>query len=168
MVGLIRLAWWREALERLDHSPPPPEPRLQAVAHELLSRGIAGSRLAEIEDGWVTLLDEQPDRARVRRRGAVVFSVGAQILGVRGQDDLLAKAGATWALADVRRRGLSSADEAGTEPTPARFARAARPLSALAALAWRDGASGARDLEQEGTPARALALLKHRFTGRIG
>jgi 15-cis-phytoene synthase len=37
-LGAIRLAWWRDALERLDVSPPPPEPRLQAVARELLGK----------------------------------------------------------------------------------------------------------------------------------
>ena len=30
----IKLAWWREALARLDHDPAPPEPRLRAVADQ--------------------------------------------------------------------------------------------------------------------------------------
>jgi 15-cis-phytoene synthase len=38
-LGAIRLAWWRDALERLDTSAPPPEPRLQAAASLLLPRG---------------------------------------------------------------------------------------------------------------------------------
>ena len=46
MLGAIRLAWWRERLEELDDgAPPPPEPRLQAVAYELLPRGVRGSEL---------------------------------------------------------------------------------------------------------------------------
>ena len=49
-LGAIRLAWWREALDRLDHHPPPPEPRLQAVAAHLLSRGVTGAALATIEE----------------------------------------------------------------------------------------------------------------------
>src|ERR1700760_3804181 len=32
MVARIRLAWWREALERLDAAPPPAEPLLEALA----------------------------------------------------------------------------------------------------------------------------------------
>ena len=33
-LGAIRLAWWRERLEELDHGIVPAEPRLQAVARE--------------------------------------------------------------------------------------------------------------------------------------
>ena len=44
-LGAIRLAWWREALERLDTKPPPPEPRLQAVASELIPKGLASGRI---------------------------------------------------------------------------------------------------------------------------
>src|SRR5215218_8523335 len=68
-LGAIRLAWWREALERLDTNAPPPEPRLRAAAAELLSRGIRGADLAGLEDGWAALLDEHPDIERIGRRG---------------------------------------------------------------------------------------------------
>ena len=36
-LGAIRLAWWREALERLDNGPPPAEPRLQAASSRSLT-----------------------------------------------------------------------------------------------------------------------------------
>ena len=39
MVSRIRLAWWREALERLDREPPPAEPVLQALAAHVLPAG---------------------------------------------------------------------------------------------------------------------------------
>ena len=37
-------------MERLDANPPPPEPRLRAVAVELLPRGISGGDLARLEE----------------------------------------------------------------------------------------------------------------------
>src|SRR5687768_10866947 len=80
-LAVIKLAWWREALERLDTSPPPPEPRLQATLKELLPRGISGAKLAELEEGWAELLSEQPDPARALHRGAVLFGLGAMLLG---------------------------------------------------------------------------------------
>src|SRR4051812_13606979 len=36
-LAAIKLAWWRETLERLDRESAPPEPRLQAVQRELLT-----------------------------------------------------------------------------------------------------------------------------------
>ncbi len=36
MIARIKLAWWREALERLDREPAPAEPVLQEVAAHLL------------------------------------------------------------------------------------------------------------------------------------
>ena len=40
MVSRIRLAWWREALERLDREAPPPEPVLAALAAHVLPAGM--------------------------------------------------------------------------------------------------------------------------------
>ena len=68
------------ALEKLDNSPPPPEPRLQAAAEQLLPRGVGGALLAELEDGWATLLEEEPDIERVSERGARLFAIGAKLL----------------------------------------------------------------------------------------
>ena len=45
-IGMMRLTWWSEALERLDLSPPPAEPLLQALAGEVLPRGVTGAALA--------------------------------------------------------------------------------------------------------------------------
>ena len=49
-LGAIRLAWWREALERLDHHPPPPEPHLQAAAAAVAPARLTG-RHCLAEDG---------------------------------------------------------------------------------------------------------------------
>ena len=161
-LGAIRLAWWREALVRLDTGPPPPEPRLQAVAEHLLPRGVSGARLSGIEDGWATLLDEEPDGERVAMRGERLFAIGAALLG--GDDGTLPEAGRLFALNDVARRGLLKTGR----PSVARhrFARRLRPLTALAKLAVRD-LNRDSSPEPEATPGRALALLSHRLFGTI-
>ena len=47
-----------------------------------------------------------------------------------------------------------------------KFVTTLRPLSALAALAIRDCRRG-EPFEAEGTPGRAAAMLRHRFSGRL-
>jgi phytoene synthase len=166
-LGAIRLAWWREALERLDSSPPSPEPRLQAVAAELLSRGITGAMLAMLEDGWMTLLDEEVDIERIGERGAKLFTVAAKLLGVA--EPALDAAGRLYAYQQVRRLQLAPIPYPTEEMSILarhRFASTLRPLTALGRLAARD-ARRSPTIEPEATPARAVALLSHRLFGTI-
>ena len=165
-LGAIRLAWWREALERLDSAAPPPEPRLQTAARELVARGIGGKVLAALEDGWSTLLDEDPDVNRIARRGALLFDIAAKILG--GVDPKLEAAGRLFALQQVAKKGLLTRSSPPGElqlVTGHRFPRGLRPLTALARLAARDARSPV--IEQEATPGRAAALLSHRLFGTV-
>ena len=162
-LGAIRLAWWRDALERLDTSPPPPEPRLQAVAAELLSRGVNGSDLARISDGWAALFEEVRDPEAIGARGVALFAVGAKLLGAKHVR--VDQAGRWFALADVARRGL--APLMPVDICQLQFPRALRPLTGLARLAVRDLRHG-EPPEPEATPARAAALFAHRWSGRIG
>jgi len=162
-LGAIRLAWWRDALERLDTSVAPPEPRLQAVAAELLTRGVSGAELARIAEGWAALFDEVRDPGAIGARGEALFAVGAKLLG--GDDPQLARAGRYFAISDVARRGLAPVLD--VEIARLRFKPALRPLTALARLAVRDLRHG-EPFEPEATPGRALALLAHRWMGTIG
>ncbi|MDQ3080352.1 MAG: squalene/phytoene synthase family protein [Pseudomonadota bacterium] len=162
-LGAIRLAWWRDALERLDTSPPPAEPRLQACAADILSRGVSGSDLANISEGWAALFEEVRDPEAIGARGVALFAVGAKLLGAEHGE--LGQAGAWFALADVARRGL--APPMLVQIRPLLFPPALRPLTGLARLAVRDLRHG-EPFEPEGTPFRAGALLAHRWTGRIG
>jgi len=160
-LGAIRLAWWREALERLDQGPPPPEPRLQAAADELLPRGITGKELAALEDGWATLLDEAPDFERIEGRGARLFAIGAKLLAA--DDPFLKKAGGAFALAQVRRMGGDGFSHSSFDLSSVRghrFARRLRPLTAFARLAARDFRR-AMETEAEATPGRAATVLIH-------
>jgi phytoene synthase len=166
-LGAIRLAWWREALERLDHGRPPPEPRLQAAAAELLPRGVAGAMLAELEDGWATLLDEEPDIERIGERGARLFAIGAKLLGA--SDEKLDPAGRLYACELVKRKQLAPMHYPHEEMhmlAGHRFPRRLRPLTALARLAARD-VKQAPAIEPEATPGRAAALLSHRLFGTV-
>jgi phytoene synthase len=162
----IKLAWWREQLEALDSSPPPAEPRLNAVAEYLLPRGISGHEMAELEAGWATLLDEEFDPNLVAGRGAALFGIGGKLLG--SNDPKLGDAGALYALASVARRGVPAlfepAGEALTRLRGHRFERRARPLTMLARAAARD----IDKQEPEGSRGRAAAMLAHRWSGRIG
>jgi phytoene synthase len=166
-LGAIRLAWWRDALERLDVNPPPPEPRLLAAAGELLPRGVSGAMLAGLEDGWATLFDEQPDIERIGERGARLFAIGALLLGAH--DRKLDHAGRLYAVDQVIRMQLASIDRLTGEIEELaghRFPRTLRPLTSLAKLAVRD-ARQAPAIESEATPGRAAALLSHRLFGSV-
>ncbi len=166
-LGAIRLAWWREALERLDAGQPPPEPRLRAAAAELLPRGITGAMLGGLEDGWATLLDDQPDIERIGERGVKLFARAGRLLG--GDDQRIGTAGRLYAQVQIARIGLLQTHFPMEEMpmlTGHHFPRRLRPLTALARLAARD-VKHAPAIEPEATPGRAAALLSHRLFGRI-
>ena len=164
-LGRIKLAWWREQLEALDGAPAPAEPRLAAVADHLLPFGIRGGDVAELEAGWATLLDPDPDPRLVAERGAALFGIGGRIL--TSDDPSLADAGALYALASVARRGMpqmrASAAPYADSLRGHRFGRKIRPLTMLARAAARD----VEREEAEGSPRRAAAMLAHRWSGRV-
>ncbi|MCJ7422338.1 hypothetical protein L8951_11045 [Sphingomicrobium astaxanthinifaciens] len=167
MIGTIRLAWWREALEKLDREAAPAEPRLAALAEHVLPRGVTGAMLARIEDGYAALLEPAIDLDRVGRGGAALFEAVAPLLG--HDDPYLGKAGALAMLGRVR--GLVPDDVAPAaralmrELGGHRFARPLRPLTLLARLAARDFLR--RTPEPEATPGRAFAMLSHRLSGIV-
>jgi phytoene synthase len=177
MLGQIRLAWWRERLEALDRGEVPAEPRLQAVASELLPRGIAGSTLASLEGGWLRLFDDFPwdisTSEAIWFRGRLLFGLGGRILGASSEQ--IDGAGGLWALVDAARHCSDAASRDMLIGQAGRFARslsgarfpfAVRPVTGLAGLAVRDLARR-ESFEPEGTRARAAAILAHRLTGRL-
>jgi len=162
-LAAIKLAWWREALERIDGDAPPAEPRLQAVAAELLPRGITGAELAGLEPGWATLLDALPRTELIEARGALLFELGARLLG--GGSAGISEAGRLYAAMDVTRRALLNLKNEIEEPDLPRFPVPVRPLTGLACLARRDRLGDV--LEPEATPGRSWALMRHRISGRV-
>lgn len=167
-LGAAKLAWWRERLEDLDTKPPPAEPRLKAAAEYLLPRGISGSDLAKLEDGWAALLEEQVHPGRVAERGAYLFRFAARLLG--GDDKQVEDAGRLYALVSVGLRGVPQLLEDAGEPARRlarhRFPRVLRPLTGLARLSARDLKSGA-PFEAEGSPPRLAAMMRHRWSGIV-
>jgi phytoene synthase len=173
MIGLMRLAWWREALERLDRATPPAEPLLALLATHVLSQDVTGQALSDIEGGWTALIDGGDDVAlrHGQERGRNLFMAAGRLLGAH--DARLAKAGEAWALADLAHRhsdeairadARSRAVDAAKEIAGGGWSRASRPLAALAALAARDAVDpGPR---RQGSPSRLLRMLALRLTGR--
>jgi 15-cis-phytoene synthase len=175
MVSRIRLAWWREALAKLDHAPPPPEPVLAAIAAQLRPRGLDGTALMALEDGWTRLLTPGPLTAAdldgyARERGGALFALSARILG--GAADGVERAGRLWALADLARHSRDPVEAAQAFDAAAplgereRWPTALRPLAMLAMLARRDVARGIGRLERPGAPPRMLCLLGYRLLRR--
>jgi phytoene synthase len=161
-LAAIKLAWWRERLEALDGGDVPAEPRLQAAASILRPCGIAGAMLAGLQDGYAELLQPLPDPEIVLQRGADLFHLAGHLLD-RSPPSILQAAGRLYAAGQLKR--LARAPEDAFVITefsgiPKKF----RPLTGMAALALRD----LQRAEPEATPGRAFALLRHRWTGRIG
>lgn len=177
MIGAIRLAWWREALESLDRGGPPDEPLLREICGTLLPFGISGTELAAIEAGWAALLEgDPPDGEAIERhgklRGRLLFGLAARVLGKDGSEEA-AIAGEGWALVDLgsRTRDPQAAALAKVRARQClsslsgyRWPRALRPLGALATLARHDASTdGPR---RQASPRRIGRALLHRFTGR--
>ena len=160
VLAAIKLTWWRDRLEELDQGRTPAEPRLQAAATWLLSRGIKGAELAELELPWAQLLAEQPDLEAALQRGVILFDIAARLIG--SESDLVPSAGRIFAAGNFHRRSLALPSAFVTFPE-ARIPRKLRPLTALAALAKRDLFRS----EPEATPRRAWTVLRHRLTGRL-
>lgn len=179
IVGQMRLTWWHEALTRLDSGSPAAEPILQALASDIVPRGISGARLAGMIDGWEELLDaETLDDAAIGRhaeaRGGALFAMAGEILGARDTDPVV-PAGKGWALADLGRhlsdrsiaeRALGLAAAPLAEAGRVRWSRAARPLGALAQIARMNLAVPLDRPLPIGAPRRVGRLLLHRLWGR--
>jgi phytoene synthase len=175
MISRIKLAWWREALEKLDRERAPAEPVLGALAVHVLPAGISGARLAAMEAGWSVLLADAPLgpsdlSAYASQRGGLLFSHSADLLGGQGDIDVR-QAGEAWVLADLARHCGDPAEaetavaEARQRSLPRRWPSRLRPLGMLAMLARRDLEPNRAHWEEQGSPGRMLLMLRHRLTG---
>lgn len=178
LLGPIRLAWWRERLEELDDDgTAPAEPRLQQAAAELIPRGVTGRELAALESGWPRMFDPFPWTVQTSEaiwfRGNLLFGLGARVR--RRADERIQGAGGLWTLVDAARHCSDPQSRAMLIAQARSFARGLagvrfpgplRPLSMLTVLAIRDCRRG-EPFEREGTPGRAAAMLRHRFSGRL-
>lgn len=148
MIGQMRLAWWHDALTRLDGAAAPAEPLLKAVQADALPTGVGGADLASLVDGWEALIaaDTLDDDALLRHadsRGAHLFALAGRMRGARSP--LLAPAGRGWALGDlaahltqqvVAERAMTLAREQWTQAFSKRWGRPLRPIGMLSLLAY--------------------------------
>src|SRR5688572_23857081 len=86
MISRIRLAWWRESLDRRGRERPPAEPLVGAVARHVLPAGVGGAELAAMEGGWAALLSPEPLgpeelELHAKARGGKLFDHAARLLG---------------------------------------------------------------------------------------
>ncbi|MGY4396129.1 phytoene synthase [Sphingomonas sp. UYAg733] len=178
LVGQMRLTWWHEALGKLDDGSVPAEPVLQALAAEVIPRGVSGALLADMIDAWEVLLDpETPDDATLERyagRGVILFGAAGTLLGTAPTDPI-APAGRGWALADLARNvedrqvavnALRLATGPLVAATAVRWSRAGRTLGALAHLARLDLKVPIGEPIPHGAPHRVWRILIHRIRGR--
>lgn len=174
LISQIKLAWWREALERMDLEPAPAEPVLSALAAYVLPRGVKGAELAAMERGWALLLTPDPLTpeqlaAYASARGGILFRCSASLLGGPPNEEV-ERGGEAWALADLARHSGSETDAvaaaAGVRARESgfRWPSRLRPLGMLAQLSQRDSAGP--PWEEQGAPGRMLRMLRHRMTGR--
>jgi phytoene synthase len=169
LISQMRLAWWREALERLDSAPPPAEPVLQALATHVLPR-VSGAELAAMEEGWLLLLCEGALTGAelatyADRRGGLLFAYSARLLGDTAFP--VARAGALWALADLARHSRRDEQTKTFPPeSQVKWPHRLRPLGMLAVLARRDLERVGLTAEKQGRPVRILRMMRHRLTGK--
>lgn len=177
-VGQLRLAWWREALARLDQAPAPAEPVLQGLATQLVAQGVPGESLVPIVHGWEVLVEaEQLDADALTAFGAgrgSLFEAAGRLFGDAAPAGL-ATAGQGWALADLARH-LEDGAEAEFARSLARplldqalakrWPRPFRALGAMTRLAAMDLDLPNGTPPPIGAPGRVGRLLWHRFTGR--
>jgi phytoene synthase len=152
MIGQIRLAWWREAVEALDRGVVPAQPLLQLIADEVLPRGISGAELALIEARWLDMIDTADVPASHVGGGGQLFALAARLLG--GDPALGDRLGRAWVVGDT----------VGLPAIPA----ALRPLFGLVQLAVRDAerARASAETEARGSLARQWVLLRAIAFGR--
>ncbi len=174
MVNLIRLAWWRDALQSLDDSAREPDgpPLLAALAAHVLPHGIRGHALAALTAAWEPIVesdadDSEPVAAYCCQRGGALFDLAARLLTADTEpNEAVHQAGHVWARAELRRLqparlgALPPFATSGDSTLPA----ATRPLTALARLARRDLAQPAPP--PRGTIGRQWTMLSHLMTGR--
>jgi phytoene synthase len=169
MISQMRLAWWREAMERLDNAPPPAEPVLQALAAHVLPAGITGAELSLMEEGWLMLLSDEAltddELARYAAlRGGLLFALTARLLG--DAEFPVARAGEVWALADLARHSRRAEEIKFPPPeSQVKWPGKLRPLGMLAMLARRDLERIGKEPERQGSPARMLRMVRHRISG---
>lgn len=166
MMAQIRLAWWRETLDRDAAEWPQGEPLLAA----LRSWNGEHRALVALVDGWEALTGEAPlgpEALEEMVNGrAAAFAGLARALGRQREAEAAGSVGRRWALADLATklnhpgesvivRRLAQAETGRT----ARVSRALRPLAVLEGLARDNLANGGQGSARTVLKALRIGLL---------
>lgn len=153
MLGQMRLAWWRDALNRPVTDRPRGDTVLDALGVHWAGRDAL---LIDMVDGWETLVTaERLEQGRIEafaaRRGA--FFTGIEVRPGAAPPERLNEAGSRWALADAaagvsdpQERALMVAAGLSLNGPRERLPRSLRGLAVLDALALRALRRGGRAL----------------------
>lgn len=174
LIGEMRLVWWRDSLADLRAGDAPAEPLLR----DLAASGLAPELMAAMAEGWAELLvpfpiEDDALAAFAAGRGGALFRAGGSRLGIETLE-ALDLAGRGWALVDFAfhcsdaetgRRALAQASPLLDTAFVTHWPKAVRSLGMIAVLARRDVRAG-RPPARPGSPARQIAMLRHRLTGR--
>ena len=165
MIGQMRLAWWRDLLEKPVSARPSGEPLIRRLGD---TWGESAREFCPLVDGWEALLvADALDKETLRKfceGRAEAWAAIARALELPGTDQRRAyNAGYRWALADLAahlsdegERSMALDLAKGLEPA-APLHRRLRPLAILSGLAKRSLAMGGVPL-LEGRTAALLAL----------
>lgn len=171
MMAQLRLAWWRENLQRDAAEWPSGEPLLRA----LTSWGNRHQTLTALIDGWEALtgpapLGPEPLAAMADGRGAA-FAALAAVVGKEADAAPAGQLGRGWALADLATRlGHPLEGEAARtlllaeQGSGRRLSRAMRPLTVLHGLALRQLGPGIE--ASANSPALLFTALRLGLLGR--
>ncbi len=132
MLGAIRIAWWREAVEAPPEAPDSGEPIVRAL--RALRRSDATASLVAMADGWDALYDADTAEGLLgyaSGRGGGLFAA----LAGRPLDTAEQRAGEGWALWDLAAH--SSSDDLADRA----LALAAERMPERRSLAW-EGSDG--------------------------
>lgn len=156
LLAQMRLAWWRDELNKSPEDRPKGEPLLAMIGSVWPEEAPA---LGALVDGWEELLVEPPLPARAAENfakgRAAGFAAIARIIEVPDSEEAGSLAAQRWALADLAAK-TSNLDEKteivvtglalGNEPV--RLPRAMRPLLVLDGLGRASLAAGGTPLMQ--------------------
>ncbi|WP_324075757.1 MAG: hypothetical protein RSE14_02975 [Erythrobacter sp.] len=165
MLGQMRLAWWREALNRPSVERPQGDVVLDAIGRDWAGREAA---LAAMVDAWEVLITAE----RLENVKIAEFSAGRSAFFLALDPDLpaaavprVATAGIRWATADAacavtdesERAALVATGLAAGSAGPQRLPASLRGIAVLDALARRSLARGGRPMMVgRGAPLAAL------------
>ena len=170
MLAQLRLAWWRETLDRDGGEWPQGEPLLGA----LRSWDGRHKALVALVEGWEALTGPAPlpgeALATMAQGRADAFAALAGVLDREAEVEAAGRLGRQWSLADLAMR-LSNPQERAAAASlaraeqgpPPRVSRRLRPLLVLHALARRRAERG-----EEAAAASPAALLTALRAGLLG